>query len=117
MTSRPCPPSAFQPGARPVHLICFSHGPPPAAGLSVLETEEVRMALRKLVVAVILVALSGCCCRRRPAVVPAAEVPPCGPTPAVAPQSPELPPAPVPAQPVPAGPVSQRSTRVAEGPY
>jgi len=48
---------------------------------------------------------------------PAAEVPPCGPAPAVAPPSPALPPAPVPAQPVPAGPVSQRSTRVAEGPY
>ena len=76
------------------------------------------MVLRKLIVAIALVALSGCCCHRRgPAVVVAPEVPPCGPVPAVAPPSPALPPAPVPTEPVPAGPVSQRVTRVPEGPY
>jgi hypothetical protein len=76
------------------------------------------MTFRKLLGALALVVLSGCCCHRRcPAVVPAAEVPPCGPGAAVALPSPGLPPAPLPAAPIPVAPMSQQKTRVAEGPY
>jgi hypothetical protein len=76
------------------------------------------MRLYQLTLALALASLSGCCCTRPcPGDSVPVEVVPTAPGPAVLPPSPALPDAPVPAQPVPAAPVSQRLTRVAEGPY
>jgi hypothetical protein len=79
------------------------------------------MAFYKLIAALMLVALSGCCCRHchcnhyNPPPVVAVPAAPCPP---VAQPVPVLPPtAIVPPEPVPAGPASQRLSRVPEGPY